>query len=549
MLSDVEPITHPRDTVPGLNHIRVSSVQYGEQKMLMEKEVAIPTRDGDTLYANVFRPAAEARCPVVLCADVYGNDSINMETVRFIGIASPGTYETSLFAPWEAPDPGFWVPNGYVLVKAGLRGSAGNVGRMDYFSETEAQDFYDIIEWAAAQPWSDGNIGTNGVSYLAMSQWRVGPLQPPSLKAMIPWEGASDIYREWCNRGGIPDTGFVPGWLGVQRRRWPDIEMEDLFKAETDHPLWDEFWAARVPKLEDITVPLLVGGGWATQGLHTRGSVEGFSQASSQAKWLDVHGRKEWETYYSRECLERQLRFFDHFLKGEDNGWDDTPPVRYEVRDRLYQGEVRTATSWPPEDVEFQSYYLNGADGTLQDAAPESASVLRYPSKEGAASFDLRFDVTTEVTGPMQLTLWLAALDADDADVFVAVDKLDRDGRRVPFPDLNHIETGRVAYGWLRASHRELDVERSRPGQPWHRHQRALSLTPGEPVQLDVEILPSSTLFHAGEALRLTVQGVDLPFTGETGMRYRHENSVNNGDHALHCGGSHQARLLLPVRS
>lgn len=543
-------LRHPRDAAPGLNRIEVESVQYGKRAMLMEKGVAVPVRDGSVRYANVFRPEDDERHPVVACADIYGNDSINMEVVRALGISARGMYETSVFTPWEAPDPGFWVPNGYVLVKAALRGTAGAGGRIDPLSPTEAEDFFDIIEWAGTQPWSNGNVGTNGVSYLAMTQWRVAPLRPPHLKAMIPWEGASDLYRDWCFHGGIPDTGFVRRWLEVQRGRWPDSELEDIGAAQDEHPLLDEYWDARIPALEDITVPLYVGGGWATQGLHTRGSIEGFQRSRSPYKWLEVHGRKEWESYYDRESLERQRRFFDYFLKGEDNDWPDTPRVRIEVRERFYDGVTRLAGAWPPPEAEAVSLYLDAHRGSLEATVPASEHVTRYAADASAADparFDVRFDADTEVTGPARLRLWIAALEADDADIFVGIEKLDRRGRPVHFPDLNHVERGRVAYGWLRASHREPDEARSTPLRPWLTHRRRLPLTPGEPVPVDVEVLPSSTLFRAGESLRLVVQGSDLPFIGPTGLRYAHARTVNRGEHAIHTGGRYESRLVLPM--
>lgn len=539
-------VTHPRDATAGLNRIEVESVQYGTCEMLMEKGVAVPVRDGSVLYANVFRPEDDGRHPVVACADIYGNDSVNMEVVRALGIAARGMYETSVFTPWESPDPGFWVPNGYVLVKAGLRGTAGAAGRIDPLSRTEAEDFFDIIEWAGTQPWSNGSVGTNGVSYLAMTQWRVAPLHPPHLKAMIPWEGASDLYRDWCFHGGIPDTGFVRHWLGVQQGRWPDSELEDIGAAQAEHPLLDDYWEGRTAALEDITVPLYVGGGWATQGLHTRGSIEGFQRSASRHKWLEVHGRKEWETYYGRESLERQRRFFDCFLKGEGNDWLDTAPVRIEVRERFYDGVTRLASAWPPPEAEAVSLYLDAEQRSLDETPPAREHVLRQ-SADAALRFDIRFDADTELTGPARLRLWIAAPEADDADIFVGIEKLDRRGRPVPFPDLNHVERGRVAYGWLRASHRELDDARSTPLRPWRAHRRRLALTPGEAVPLDVELLPSSTLFRAGETLRLVVGGSELPFTGPSGLRYAHANTVNRGDLAIHTGGRYDSRLVLPL--
>ena len=208
-------------------------------------------------------------------------------------------------------------------------------------SQMEAEDFHDVIEWCGTQFWSSGAVVTNGVSYLAMTQWRVGQLKPPHLKAMIPWEGVSDLYREWAFHGGIPETSFCPFLDFLIKKTWPGCELDELAVGQKEHPFLDAYWQARHGNLADIEVPLYVCASWSTQGLHNRGTIEGYRQASSQHKWIEIHGRKEWETYFSREALERQLRFCDHFLKGIDNDWLDTPRVRYELRDRFYDGRTK----------------------------------------------------------------------------------------------------------------------------------------------------------------------------------------------------------------
>ena len=157
----------------------------------------------------------------------------------------------------------------------------------------EAEDYYEVIEWAANQSWSNGNIGTNGVSYLAVTQWWVASLNPPHLKAMIPWEGLNDMYREVAFHGGIPDTGFYRFWTQGIFARWTDNpNIEDLIQAQQEHPLFDDFWKQRQVPLSQIKTPLLTCASWSTQGLHNRGSFEGFKQAASEEKWLYVHGRK-----------------------------------------------------------------------------------------------------------------------------------------------------------------------------------------------------------------------------------------------------------------
>lgn len=549
--------SHPNETVIGLNNITVKSVQYGLQSMLFEKDVVVRSRGGRRLYVNVFRPASNGRFPVVLSADIYGNNSINTAVIS--SLDTRGVYDTSVFGAWEAPDPGFWVPNQYVVVKAALRGSSGSDGIMTPLSLGEAEDYYDIIEWAGIQPWSDGNVGINGVSYLAMTQWRVAALNPPHLKAMIPWEGVSDMYREWSFHGGIPETTFSRKWIELQRTRHPEARIEDLTANEREHPLLDAYWEGKQAKLSDITTALYAGTSWATQGLHSRGTIEGFKQASSKHKWLEVHGRKEWEYYYSRESLERQKRFFDYFLKGVENGWLETPRVRIEVRERFYDGLFRCENEWPIPRTRYKKLHLEAATGRMMTRAVGPESSVSYASKSSGsvertrAVFTYIFEKETELTGHIKLRLWVSAESADDMDLFVCLKKRDCRGQEVYFADYNHTENGAVAHGWLRASHRELDEVHSRPYQPWLKHQRLIKLKPGETVPVDIEILPSSTLFKAGDSLELVIQGSDIE--GEAtvtlpakhgAMRCEHRDSVNRGLHTIRTGRRHDSYLLVP---
>jgi putative CocE/NonD family hydrolase len=272
-----------------------------------------------------------------------------------------------------------------------------------------------------------------------------------------------------------------------------------------------------------------------------------------------VHGRKEWETYFHREALERQLRFCDYFLKGIENDWLETPRVRYEVRERFYEGRTRFADAWPVPGTRHVPLYLHAGGGRLDPHPGVAAHTVSYDSaapntEAGRAVFTHRFAEDTELSGYMKLKLWVAAESADDMDLFIGVRKLDRRGREVHFPDFNHIEHGMVARGWLRVSHRELDETRSTPWQPWLKHQRTLKLAPGEVVPVEIEIWPSSTFFRKGESLQLTIQGGEIGYTRSNPLPLKHgrictghAETVNKGRHILHLGGAHDSHLLVPV--
>jgi uncharacterized protein len=221
----------------------------------------------------------------------------------------------------------------------GMHKSQGHAGVL---TDRDAEDYYDVIEWAASQPWCDGGVGLSGASYLAMSQWRVAALRPPHLKAIIPWEGVSDLYREMAFHGGIPETGFVPTWWKKRMKsgRNKQFDFAEDFLAEIDrHPLEDSYWRRKQTALERIDSP---------------------------EKWLYTHGRKKWETYYEAEAVTTQKRFLDHYLKGQDNGWCATPRVRIEVRKAYYRRDVRHESHWPLPDTRFVPLYLDADQGALR---------------------------------------------------------------------------------------------------------------------------------------------------------------------------------------
>lgn len=546
-------VTPIEDIKEGINHIVVDSIQYGNQEMIMEKDVAVPMSDGALLYVNVIRPNKPGKFPVVMSADTYGKD--NKPKITNMGSLWPtlGAIPTSSITPEESPDPGFWVPNDYVVVKVALRGSAKSKGALYPWGLSEAKDYAEVIEWAGQQKWSNGNVGTNGVSYLAVTQWWVASLNPTHLKAMIPWEGLNDMYREIAFHGGIPDTGFYRFWYEGIVARWPETEIEDLKKEQKLHTMFDEYWKGKQADLSAIKVPMFVCASWSTQGLHNRGTFEGFKQASSEDKWLKIHGRKEWESYYARESLEQQKEFFDYYLKGIENDWKDTPKVSYEVRDKFYRGNTKTATNFPLPNTKETALYIDGSDMTLKDLKPEASTKVSYNSEsedKDEVRFNKVFNEDTELTGNMKLKLWVSAEEADDMDLFVGIKKINKQGEEVNFPDFNHIEHGQVASGWLRVSHRELDTEKSTPLQPWHKHETELKLAKDEIVPVEIEILPSSTLFKKGEQLQVVVKASEVVKGNSTpGLktRYEHEETVNKGVHNIYAGGKYDSHILIPV--
>ncbi len=513
--------------------------------MLIERDVAVRLRDGALIYADVFRPADGQNVPAVIGWAPYGKHP-HLKWTLFPG-ADVDPDKISEYTPFEAPDPVTWTRHGYALIFPDPRGTWNSQGAAaTFFSPQEAEDGYDVVEWSAAQPWCSGKVGLAGVSYLAISQWAVAALRPPHLAAINPWEGCSDMYREFFFHGGIPSTRFLDNW---ETRTHARVPAEDTKAMTRERPLLDDYWREKSADLSRIEVPAFIVASWTDQGLHTRGTLEAHKRIASREKWLVVHGGKKWQYYYAEENVARQIAFFDHFLKGVESGIAAWPKVEIEVRERFSVARRRAESEWPLARTTYRAYYLDASDGSLAKTPRESSSSVRYPAQaERGVSFDHTFSEDTELTGHAKLRLWVSAEGADDMDLFVALEKLDREGNFVPFAFFNAFEDGPAALGWLRVSHRELDAERSTPEQPWHTHRSEQPLpADGRPVPVEIEIWPSSTRFAAGETLRLVVQGTDVKRYPPGLVAIEHQDTRNRGTHVIHTGGSYDAMLLVPV--
>ena len=520
------------------------------QGLKVSKDIRISMRDGVQLMANMYLPDIPGKYPVIMCMTPYGKDQQpeHFDIFKTFGIAV-GHINTSDYAIFEGPDPAFWVKRGYIIIHVNARGMWNSEGVAYVFDKQNGLDFYDLIEWAAQQPWSNGKIGLNGVSYLAWSQWMAAAEQPPHLSAICPWEGFTDMYRDVVYHGGIREIGLI-GQLTDKRfnahyNRKYGI-AENLLKSTGQHPLDDEYWKNKRPDLSKIEVPALICGSWSDQGLHTRGSFEGYKTIKSRYKWLFTHGRRKWETFYSSEALDLQEKFFNCFLKEEENDMKQQPAVRLEVRTAYYKSEVRYADQWPLRSVIHQKLFLCASTNGLLETLPEKESSIRYRAiaKKGTnkAAFHFQFKKETELTGGMTLKLWVAAAQANDMDLFVAVKKMDSQGNEIYFSGYNSNLHDVVAKGWLRVSHRELDPARTSIEMPYHLHKRLLKLSPNEVVPVAIEILPSSTLFEKDSYLQLIIMGRE-PVEYNT---FKHETSINRGFHEIFTGGGYDSYLLIP---
>jgi len=514
--------------------------------IICEYDVTVTMRDRVRIYADVFRPEKEGEYPVLIGWSPYGKHG----HIKYVVFPKCGVCDAdfSKYTAFEANDPAVWCPWGYIIINVDPRGCWNSEGDLTYMSEQEAEDCYDLIEWAGTRPWSNGKVGMHGVSYLAWTQWRVAALHPPHLAAINPWEGVSDFYREFAYHGGMLETHFLPGLK--THMSFSSTRVENIVEMVRDHPLFDDYWACKNADLSKVTVPAFVVASWSDHGLHSRGTLEGFKKISSKDKWLLVHGRKKWQHFYQNQ--EKQRQFFDRFLKGMNSEAKYWPKVTLEVRERFFVGNSRCENEWPLARTRYTKLFLNANERQLSKSLPEKKALTRYnvndlTDKTQNAKFEFQFDERTELIGHMKLRLWVQADGSDDMDLFVAIEKIDRTGDLVPFQYFGNHGDGPVALGWLRVSHRELDAGKSTPYQPFHKHERELKLKPGETIPVEIEILPSGTLFEKGEKLRIVVQGSDIySYPGQYHSQ-EHTNTVNRGEHIIYTGAEYDSHLLVPV--
>jgi predicted acyl esterase len=566
--------------------------------MHIDWNVPIEMDDSLVLRADIFRPAKDGKYPVILSYGPYAKGLAFQD-------GYPSAWErmaakhpdvvagsSNLYQNWEVVDPEKWVPHNYVVMRVDSRGAGCSPGFIDHFSPRETRDYYDCIEWAGVQPWSNGKVGLNGISYYGINQWHVASLQPPHLAAMCVWEGAADWYRDMTHHGGILST-FWENWYDMQvktvqygagergkRSRVhgelvcsPEILSEDQrTRSRADfgfeiaaHPMDDAYHKARSPVWEKIITPLFSAANWGGQGLHPRGNFEGFVRAASKQKWLEAHGIEHWTHFYTDYGREQQLAFFDCFLHGKKTKWQRQPKVRLQVRHPREAFVARAESEWPLARTRWTKYYLDPATMALTTKIPTRHAGLSFAAMgDGLTFMTPPLERETEITGPSALTL-TASSTTSDADFFVVLRVFTGDLKEIVFQGAIDPHTP-VAQGWLRASHRKLDKKLSTPWRPYHTHDEKQPLAKGKPVDLDIEIWPTSIVVPACYRVALSIRGKDYEYGGASGGRlssfknelkgcgpFLHDDprdrpmSIFNGTTTLHFRAGAMPYLLLPI--
>ena len=571
--------------------------------MIREMDVMVPMRDGVKLAVDIYRPDAEGKFPVLYAIAFHNKDLQRPELAEALN--SQPAYSALWYGVIEGGDTKRFVSNGYVHVIGQSRGVAKSEGRM---LEGDAWDHYDLIQWIAGQPWCDGNVGMVGISAYAGEQWRAAAQQPPALKAIFPYDpcgayGGMMGFRE-SNPGGVIHT--MPYHIGLfstihEDRGIPPAlppQIEHLWEKAMKNPdyvmyahLWNiltqkgqrdarMFYALVSPydteentkQTEEIfkklKIPFYTGAGaYAyTYKLHWQGAQHWFQNVDAPKKFLftgPAHLERPYHEYH-----EEILRWYDYWLKGIDTGIMNEPPVKIWV---MGANKWRYGTDWPLPETQWTKYYLHTWERLRTEphlpasqtyANPQPDAFVQMPPTQTMKIERLRYMTDplpedTLVIGPISLTLY-ASIDQEDTNWIVILKDVGpdvsvrtaREGERFVPGNLPERELTR---GWLKASHRALDLMRSKPWAPWHplTMEAQKPAVPGEINEYQIEILSTANLFKEGHRICLDITSLDLStgVAGETNVEYipNHVCSSQTVLHKIYHNAEYPSHLLLPV--
>lgn len=529
--------------------------------IIIDHDVSVQVRDGARLYMDIYRPTGSEKVPALICWSPFGKKfngiaSLKLMTPWNLGI--PGDRLSGL-EKFEAPDPADWCPRGYAIINVDSRGSGDSEGVCAIMGTQEAEDGYDVIEAVATLSWCNGNVGMAGNSHLAIVQWFVAALRPPSLKAIAPWEGCGDLFREQFVRGGIYGGDLFDHLIAkymIQGRHG----MESFRKMHEKAPLANEWWNDKRPNISNINIPTYITGTW-TNTMHGMGAIRGWLQVQTEKKWLRWHPYQEWyDLWGSQQALDELFQFFDYYLKDVPNDWEQTPRVRMAT---LRYGEKQPIQNIVEQDfplprTEYRRMYLAGRSLTLDVPSSDETS---FDAVSGSVAFAHSFAQTTTLMGIPKAVLYMSTPDNDDMDVYICLRKLSASGEpmlnlNIPWDDLPVQRISEIAekdrtevilyvgpVGMLRASHREIDQTKSmHENWPYHPHEREKKIDPGEIVRLEIGIWAMGTEFEAGEAIQVEISG-KYPGIANFGTN---DHGLNKGRHIVHCGGEHASHVILP---
>ncbi|KAJ9634169.1 hypothetical protein H2204_006500 [Knufia peltigerae] len=561
----------PGTTILKAGHVKSEGRRPFGCDTAYDRDSAVPMRDGVKLCTDVFRPADSEinQVPAVLLWGPYGKTGNGLLHYENMGPHNCGVprERVSGYHKFEGLDPAEWSERGYAIVNIDSRGIGDSEGDAIFWGQQEAEDIYDTISWINERPWSNGSVVMAGNSWLAIAQINFASrLKHPALKAIAPWEGATDIYQQSRCRGGAPQIAkfnqmIMASFAGRH-------SAEDMPTMTKEHPLYDDYWASKRVHVSRIDcIPVYLTASYSSM-LHGFGSFESFLTMETKDKWLRVHPYQEWHDLYRADMNDDLQRFYDRYAKGLQNGWEETPRVRLSLlaMDGSKAKSIieRPTESYPPPGFDQQVLHLNASTFAMQESSPKDESQVSYPSHNlsGSADFTYTFLRACELSGYPLVSLHISTASAEDMDVHIQLRKLSVDGELlvhhnyptptpIPPQDQTNVSTYLGGTGMLRASHRvSIEPQHYLGDQPFYRHDCSEPVPVNTVVRLEIPMWPIGMVFAAGEGIMLRVSGHSkcLPETKAMTMTEPEDHNPENGVHVVHTGGEYDSFLRIPIR-
>lgn len=522
-------------------------------------------RDNVAISVDIFRPVGE-------------------DTYSTLYAAGPFPHTTTLLESQDSRiGPIAWyVSQGYAVVVANVRGTGLSEGEFSLLPREEQQDHYEIIEWIAQQPWSDGQVAGTGAGYYGASQWHMAIQNPPHLECIAPINGVIDPFREWVMPGGVANTSFINDWYDRQVRlanaylgESPRLVNFDLRLAQLGHPVFDEYWQTRSSQDSAalINVPVFVLHEWSLSETDAdlTGTMEAMSRLRAINKILIRNPTAASPLYQDTDFLARELMpFYEWCFNGRNptSVFIERPRIRFQVQG---QSTFKREINWPPGNIAHEAWYLNNTPGSEEqtgslDAEEQTGnlnfSVINQVEDDARISFvssPLANDV--EISGPVMVELYVSSAGPDSAfEVTLMEEEAPEeeeleDIKEAPGlpsflrPKVTNsasdteiepaIETGpriAVTRGSLKASARAQDPEKSSTYLPVYTLAETATMNPGQVYRLNIALRQTAWRFSAGSRLVLDIKPVnDGSLPGAPGSEMLHHSS------------QYPSRLWLPV--
>ncbi len=517
------------------------------------EDVPVKMRDGIAIAVDIYHPLIEGAFPTLYAAGPFPHSSAMLENTDS-----------------DAGPLAWFINQGYAVVVANVRGTGRSEGEYSFLALEEQQDHYEIIEWIAEQPWSNGQVAGTGAGYYGTSQWHMAIQGPPSLECIAPISAVLDPFREWIKPGGVNNNSFINGWYdskirlaNAYARNSTRLVSYDMRMAQLEHPANDDYWQIRsaLDSVSLVNVPVFAMHGWSLKETDadlsmTMNALDSLNVVNKIL--IRDPGSNPPFTHDITLLVQELMPFYDWCFNGRrpTSSFIEKPRIRFQVRG---QDTVKVEQSWPPGNIAHDAWFLNNtmgsdiAEGSLDAAQDQNNQVLTVfntgngDSKLTFASAPLVEDL--EIDGPAMLELYISSTASDraygitvyeeDVNIIEPVTS-GLPGFLAPKEEISEavMQTSNkrtITRGELKASARVKDPVKSSAFHPIYSLDRSEQMIPGQVYRLDIALRQTSHRITAGSRLVIEISAINDGAIGD-----------ELGRDMIHHTLTHPSRLWLP---